>query len=382
MTRIELLGKDAVPGGSAGIGRPRHTANQRCIGQTRQGPRLHAGSTDIRNRYLPEQLTKAINLLVQQAENRFRRAVTRGKAGASGDQHNLHPVFGDPVGNLRTNAIDVVLQQHTLGKPVSSSKKLLDKQLARGVGIQRACIADGQNGNIERDKRLLGKVTHKRLPVVGLRCGVLYHRLLPEHLMPQHLLADCSILLLAGGRGQRMGGHDKGLVEWHGKPLVAWAQRVARPLTDDLLISCNRNPERYAPFADQLVSDDEPDFPGPLAGIRAGLAAARHRWMMVLPCDAPLIDEALLLQLHGIAREIPDTPVMARRGTQWEPLFCVIPLSIAGAIEAAWQAGERSNRRILVELGARSLELPEDDPRLANLNAPELLARHTPPMGT
>ena len=200
--------------------------------------------------------------------------------------------------------------------------------------------------------------------------------------MPQHLLADCSILLLAGGRGQRMGGRDKGLVEWHGKPLVAWPQRVARPLTDDLLISCNRNQDLYAGFADRLVNDKETDFPGPLAGIRAGLAAARHPWLMVLPCDAPLIDKALLLDLYDTARQMPDTPVMVRRGTQWEPLFCIIPLSLAPAIEVAWQAGERSNWRVLLELGARSLELAEDDVRLANLNSPELLAQQSPPMGT
>ena len=196
------------------------------------------------------------------------------------------------------------------------------------------------------------------------------------------LLDDCSILLLAGGRGQRMGGKDKGLVEWHGSPLVAWPQRIARPLTDDLLISCNRNPEQYAPYADRLVSDDEAGFPGPLAGIRAGLAAARHRWLLVLPCDAPLIDETLLRQLHQAAQEAPGTPVMLRRGEQWEPLFCVIPSHLAPAIESAWRAGERSNWRILVQLGARSLELAEDDPRLANLNAPDVLALHQPPTGT
>lgn len=200
--------------------------------------------------------------------------------------------------------------------------------------------------------------------------------------MPQHLLADCSILLLAGGRGQRMGGMDKGLVEWHGKPLVAWPQRIARPLTNDLLISCNRNQEQYAPFADRLITDEETGFPGPLAGIRAGLAAARHRWLLVLPCDAPLVDAALLLDLYNTARQAPDTPVMVRRGEQWEPLFCIIPLSLTPVIEAAWQAGERSNWRILLKLGARSLDLPEDDPRLANLNSPELLAQQRPPMGT
>ncbi|MQT44675.1 NTP transferase domain-containing protein, partial [Pseudomonas sp. FSL R10-0765] len=85
-----------------------------------------------------------------------------------------------------------------------------------------------------------------------------------------------SILLLAGGRGQRMGGQDKGLVPWRGQPLIAYVQQAARALTDDLIISCNRNHDRYAAYADQLVSDGNDDFDGPLAGIRAGLAAARH----------------------------------------------------------------------------------------------------------
>nr|MBF3180021.1 NTP transferase domain-containing protein [Pseudomonas aeruginosa] len=104
--------------------------------------------------------------------------------------------------------------------------------------------------------------------------------------MPDSALPPCSILLLAGGRGQRMGGRDKGLIEWQGLPLIAHLHRLVRPLTDDLIVSCNRNQERYAAYADHLVSDDSRDFPGPLAGIRAGLAVARHPWLLVLPCDA------------------------------------------------------------------------------------------------
>lgn len=106
--------------------------------------------------------------------------------------------------------------------------------------------------------------------------------------MTDSTFQSCSILLLAGGRGQRMGGQDKGLLEWRGRPLIAWLHDVARPLTDELLLSCNRNHARYAGYADLLVSDDEDGFPGPLAGIRAGLAAASHRWLLLLPCDTPL----------------------------------------------------------------------------------------------
>ncbi|KRP70432.1 MULTISPECIES: molybdenum cofactor guanylyltransferase MobA [Pseudomonas] len=190
---------------------------------------------------------------------------------------------------------------------------------------------------------------------------------------PEFSSLPCSILLLAGGRGQRMGGQDKGLLEWQGQPLIAHLQRLVRPLTDDLIISCNRNLERYAPYADQLVSDDSPDFPGPLAGIRAGLLAARHEHLLILPCDVPQIDARLLADLRQIAQRNLRVPVMVRHGEFWEPLLCIIPTGLKDQVERAWQAGERSPRKVLLQLGGVGLECPADDPRLANLNTPELL---------
>ncbi len=186
----------------------------------------------------------------------------------------------------------------------------------------------------------------------------------------------CSILLLAGGRGQRMGGQDKGLVEWQGEPLIAHLQRKVRALTDDLIISCNRNRERYALFADQLVVDDQDDFPGPLAGIRAGLKAARHSHLLVLPCDVPRIDQALLHSMRETANQNPEKPLMLRHDEHWEPLLCVIPVALLEAFEDAWYAGERSPGRVMRNLGAIALECPDNDPRLANLNTPELLNSH------
>lgn len=183
----------------------------------------------------------------------------------------------------------------------------------------------------------------------------------------------CSVLLLSGGRGNRMGGRDKGLVEWQGRSMIAWLHDLVRPLTDDLIISCNRNGERYAGFADRLVQDDDHEFQGPLAGIRAGLAVARHPYVLVLPCDAPLLDRGLLIALLQTVVIHPDKPVMVRRGEQWEPLFSCIPRACAPALDAAWGSGERSPRRLLLSLGAVPLPCAEDDPRLANLNTPALL---------
>lgn len=190
-------------------------------------------------------------------------------------------------------------------------------------------------------------------------------------------LPPCSILLLAGGQGQRMGGRDKGLVEWNGEPLIAHLHRVTRPLTDDLIVSCNRNQETYAHYADQLVQDTDTDFAGPLAGIRTALPKARHDWLLILPCDVPLIDKALLLELRQMAFEHPDRPIMVREGDHWQPLICILPTAHARVLEAAWQSGERSPGRAMQILTPIALQLQEGDPRLANLNTPDLLTQVT-----
>ena len=188
--------------------------------------------------------------------------------------------------------------------------------------------------------------------------------------MPEEALPACSILLLAGGRGQRMGGADKGLLEWQGKPLIAWLHQQVRPLSDDLIISCNRNQQRYAAFANQLASDAEGDFPGPLAGILAGLRSARHAQLLVLPCDAPLIQRNLL---EGLLREAGEQPVVIRQGEQWQPLFSLWPRQLLPLLEQAWRSGQRSPLSFLRTVNAVTLDCPADDPRLANLNTPALL---------
>ncbi|GIZ12095.1 molybdenum cofactor guanylyltransferase MobA [Pseudomonas sp. NCCP-436] len=184
-------------------------------------------------------------------------------------------------------------------------------------------------------------------------------------------IPSCSVLLLCGGRGQRMGGADKGLLTWHGRPLVAWLHDVVRPLSDDLIISCNRNAEHYRPYADRLVEDQDRTFQGPLAGIRAGLAAARHEQMLVLPCDAPRIDHSLI---DALLAHSGNRPVVIRQNGFWEPLFCLLPTALGQSLEQAWQTGERSPQRWLAGLEPVAVDCPPDDPRLANLNSPDLLA--------
>lgn len=185
-------------------------------------------------------------------------------------------------------------------------------------------------------------------------------------------LPACSMLILAGGRGQRMGGRDKGLIEWQGAPLVAHVQRVVRPLSDDLVISCNRNQDAYRAYADQLVGDAEADYPGPLAGVIAGLKVARQEWVVLLACDAPLVDRGLIDDLRRLA-VANDGAAMVRQGGYWQPMFSVLPRRVLPVLEQAWASGERSLQKALLREPVHGLECAEGDRRLSNFNSPELL---------
>jgi molybdenum cofactor guanylyltransferase len=182
-----------------------------------------------------------------------------------------------------------------------------------------------------------------------------------------------SVLILAGGRGARVNGQDKGLLTWRGRPMVAHLHQQVRALTDDLIISCNRNVDAYAQWADRLASDEEPDFPGPMAGLCTGLALVRHTRVLVMPCDVPAMDQALFRQMLARQACKPEAPLAIRQGGHWEPLLCVLPRSAREAFETAWRQGERSPRRVLEALGARALDCPANDPRLSNLNTFELI---------
>lgn len=184
------------------------------------------------------------------------------------------------------------------------------------------------------------------------------------------LLSNCSIVLLAGGRGQRMGGQDKGWVSWQGQALIEYMQRVVRPLTDDLIISCNRNQLRYQALADQIVSDPQLDFSGPLAGILSALQVAHHPYLIVLPCDAPRIDQALLMQLYQQAGE---RPALLQHKGHWQPLFSIIPCAQLSSLQSLWDAGERSPKHALLQLNPIAIHCPDDEQRLANFNDPSVL---------
>jgi molybdenum cofactor guanylyltransferase len=148
-------------------------------------------------------------------------------------------------------------------------------------------------------------------------------------------------VVLAGGRGSRMGGEDKGLVTLGAQPMVQHVIARLRPQVGALLISANRNPERYGQFGYRIVPDLLHDYQGPLAGMASAMQVAETPFVVTVPCDSPLFGDDLVQRLaEALTRDDADVAV-AHDGARTHPVFLLLKRSLLPSLLAFLDAGDR-----------------------------------------
>ncbi|WP_165856236.1 molybdenum cofactor guanylyltransferase MobA [Marinobacter sp. JSM 1782161] len=185
----------------------------------------------------------------------------------------------------------------------------------------------------------------------------------------------CAGLILAGGRARRMGGLEKGLALWRGRPLVAAACEALRPHCRTLLISANRQLDAHRSWADAVVADDSAfEDAGPLAGLLAGLERARAQGadgVLVMPCDTPAVTAAVMGVLAADAQANPQRVVLAKVSDRLHPLHGYYPVSLAEALRDYLAQGGRKVMGFAASYEPLFPALPADEDSFRNLNAPE-----------
>ncbi|MDP6291435.1 MAG: molybdenum cofactor guanylyltransferase MobA [Arenicellales bacterium] len=182
-------------------------------------------------------------------------------------------------------------------------------------------------------------------------------------------------LLLAGGRARRMGGEDKGLLPLAGLPLAAWALKSLSVQVDHLLISANRNHQRYRELGAEVISDTLGDFSGPLAGFAAGLGQIRTPWLVTVPCDSPLVVPDYVSRLWAAIEPGGIDAVVAHDGNRLQPVFSLLRRGVLGDLEAFLDLGERKIDLWLERLSWRVVDFSDAPDMFLNVNTPEDLAR-------
>jgi molybdopterin-guanine dinucleotide biosynthesis protein A len=197
-------------------------------------------------------------------------------------------------------------------------------------------------------------------------------------------LSDITGVILAGGRGSRMGGADKGLQNFNGVPLALHTQLRLSPQVGELLINANRNLAAYESFGVPVWPDAASlgDFAGPLAGFLTGLERCETPLMLTVPCDTPLFPHDLVTRLaEALEREGADIAMAAAREEDGQlraqPVFCLMR---SGLLESVVRFTHGGGRKIDAWTAQHNTVLvpfdqPGDDPK-AFFNANTLAELH------
>jgi molybdenum cofactor guanylyltransferase len=152
-------------------------------------------------------------------------------------------------------------------------------------------------------------------------------------------------LILAGGRGSRMGGVDKGLQPHLGMPLAMHALLRLSPQVGEVLINANRNLGAYESMGVPVWPDALPEYPGPLAGFLAGLEQCETPYLATVPCDSPRFPEDLVARL-GARLEADDAEIAiaaTREGGELrlQPVFCLMSTTVIESLLRFTSSGRR-----------------------------------------
>lgn len=173
--------------------------------------------------------------------------------------------------------------------------------------------------------------------------------------------------ILAGGAGRRLGGVDKGWHEYEGRPLVEHVLERVRPQASRVLISANRNIDRYLALGVPVVQDPVEGYPGPLMGVVSVLRAVTTPLLLVVPCDGPDLPLDLGARLAGAFAEDVDAAV-AHDGERMQPLFTLLRSSGRPSLEHFFHEGHRSMRAWLEAARVRHVDFSDCPGAFRNCN--------------
>jgi len=138
-----------------------------------------------------------------------------------------------------------------------------------------------------------------------------------------------------------MGGVDKGLVTLNGRPLIKQVLDAIEPQVGAVVINANRNIALYRELGHPVIQDVMGGYQGPLAGFASALAAAATNYVIILPCDAPLLPGDYVERMVAGLGSQNATLAVAHDGVRLQPVHTLMPCSIGSDLERYLATGER-----------------------------------------
>jgi molybdenum cofactor guanylyltransferase len=180
-------------------------------------------------------------------------------------------------------------------------------------------------------------------------------------------------LILAGGKGSRMGGVDKGLQAFRGKRLVDHVYERLAPQVGGIIINANQNQEEYRTFGVRVVSDAIGGFAGPLAGFHAGLSVSKRPFLASVPCDSPFLPEDLIARLYARIDETGAELAVAKTGDQPHPVFSMMRRGVLDHLADFLKDGGRKIDAWYATLNVVEVIFDDEAEAFSNINTREEL---------
>jgi len=185
-------------------------------------------------------------------------------------------------------------------------------------------------------------------------------------------MTGISGIVLAGGQGRRMGGVDKGLQKLRGRPMIEWVLERFSPQVTEVIVNANQNIESYARYGHRVVRDEIGGFAGPLAGLHAGLKAAKYPLVVTVPCDSPFLPADLVSRLQ---KHLAADLAVAKTGEQPHPVFSLMKREVRESLEAFLASGGRKIDAWYAALKVVEVDFDDEAEAFRNINTLDELRR-------
>ena len=181
---------------------------------------------------------------------------------------------------------------------------------------------------------------------------------------------DITAVILAGGQGRRMGGEDKGLMDFNGRPLVASLIEQLEQQGVAIAINANRNHDRYERFGFPVIRDQLADYQGPLAGFASAMAALDTRFILTLPCDGPRIADDYVRRFISAASAENAPLAVAWDGERLQPVHALMATELEADLLTFLDSGDRKIDRWYAQYDYARVDFSDCGSMFRNINTP------------
>lgn len=183
-------------------------------------------------------------------------------------------------------------------------------------------------------------------------------------------LPNITGVILAGGKGRRMSGRDKGMVEYQGRPLIEHVIEIILPQVNNLIINANRNIAEYERYGYLVICDVLADYQGPLAGMLTGLLNTSSDCVMFVPCDTPDLPEDLVRRMAEVMMNQQADVCIASDGVRNHAVIALLNRSLLGPLQDYLESGGRKVEDWVFAQHYAAVDFSDCPGGVRNLNRP------------